>query len=80
MPSLYIELYFLFLGVFNMDNEQEKLKGEFKITYFNDKILSVYRRCSCGGDVKITVNREKGTRTAVCQSCGNTLTWGGKDK
>jgi len=63
-----------------MDNKQEKKKGEFKITYFNNKILSVYRRCSCGGDVKITVDRETGKSTAICMSCGNTLTWGGKDQ
>lgn len=62
-----------------MKNEQEEQKGEFKITYFRGKILSVYRYCSCGGDVKITVDRETGKSTAVCMSCGNILTWGGKE-
>jgi hypothetical protein len=52
---------------------------------FGDKILSVYRRCSCGGgddmggNVEIKVDEKTGKSTATCTSCGNTLTWGGKE-
>jgi len=60
-----------------MSTEDQKPKGEFKIIEHGGKILTVYRRCSCGGDVEITVNKETGESTAVCKSCGNTLTWGG---
>ena len=32
---------------------ETKEQGELKIIKFADKILTVYRRCSCGGDVEI---------------------------
>jgi hypothetical protein len=63
-----------------MSKEKEKKpKGEFQLITFADKILSVYRRCSCGGDVQIKVDKKTGKSTALCLSCGNTLTWGGKE-
>ena len=61
-----------------MNKEEKKPKGEFQLIKFGDKILSVYRRCSCGGDVEIKVDQKSGKSTARCLSCGNTLTWGGK--
>lgn len=62
-----------------MAKEEQKQKGEFKVTYFHGKVLSVYRRCSCGGDVEIKVDNETGKSTATCTSCGITLTWSGKE-
>ena len=61
-----------------MTEKKDKPKGEFQVMEFGGKIISVYRRCSCGGDVEIQVNQESGQSTALCLSCGNTLTWGGK--
>ena len=69
-----------------MSKEEKKQKGEFQVIKFGDKILSVYRRCSCGGgddgmggNVEIKVDEITGKSTATCTSCGNTLTWGGKE-
>ncbi len=62
-----------------MNKEENKPKGEFQVIKFGGKILSVYRRCSCGGDVEIKVDKKTGMSTAVCLSCGNTMTWGGKE-
>ena len=62
-----------------MAKKEEKLKGEFQLIKFGEKILSVYRRCSCGGDVEIKVDEKTGKSTATCKACGNTLTWGGKE-
>ena len=61
-----------------MSKEEKNPKGEFQLIKFGEKILSVYRRCSCGGDVEIKVDQKSGKSTACCLSCGNTLTWGGK--
>lgn len=65
--------------------EEKKTKGEFQIIEYAGKILTVYRRCSCGGgddgmggNVVIKVDEKTGQSTATCLSCGNTLTWGGK--
>ena len=55
--------------------EQSSKKGIFEIIEFKGKILTVKRRCSCGGDVEIKVDNEAGTKTATCTSCGNTLIW-----
>ncbi len=61
-----------------VNKEEKKPKGEFQIIEYAGKILSVYRRCSCGGDVQIKVDKKTGKSTARCVSCGNTMTWGGK--
>ena len=61
-----------------MTDKEEKPKGEFQVMEFGGKIISVYRRCSCGGDVEIQVDQESGHSTATCLSCGNIMTWGGK--
>ena len=61
-----------------MSKEEKKPKGEFQVIKFGEKILTVYRRCSCSGDVEIKVDQKSGKSTARCLSCGNTFTWGGK--
>jgi len=61
-----------------MTEKEEKPKGEFQIIEYAGKIVSVYRRCSCGGDVEIHVDESTGQSTATCLSCGNTMTWGGE--
>ncbi|MCD6356078.1 MAG: hypothetical protein J7L66_02235 [Anaerolineaceae bacterium] len=59
---------------------EEKKIGELKPILFGDKVLTVYRRCSCGGDVKIEQDPTTGKYTARCLTCGAHLEWGGKDK
>lgn len=49
------------------ENNQEK--GELKILEYAGKILSIYRRCSCGGDVTISKD-ETGLNVAECKNCG----------
>jgi transcription elongation factor Elf1 len=63
-----------------MSDEKKKPKGEFQIIEHQGKILTVYRKCSCGGDVEIKVDKKTGKKTATCKSCGNTLTWGGEEE
>ena len=68
-----------------MSKEEKKPKGTFQVIEFGGKIVSVYRKCSCGGgddmvgNVEIKVDEKTGKKTATCLSCGNTLTWGGKE-
>jgi hypothetical protein len=69
-----------------MSKEEKKPKGTFQVIEFGGKIVSVYRKCSCGGggddmvgNVEIKVDKKTGKSTAICHSCGNTLTWGGKE-
>jgi hypothetical protein len=50
-------------------------KGELEAITFGEKILTVKRKCSCGGDVEIKKN-EEGINVASCLVCGATLTWG----
>ena len=57
----------------------EKVQGELKKIKFGDKLLTVYRRCSCGGDVVIKQDPKTGEYTARCLACGVQLKWGGKD-
>ena len=57
----------------------EKPKGELQLIKFGDKVLSVYRRCSCGGDVIIHVDSKTEKSTATCKNCGATTSWGGKE-
>ncbi|HEX7555047.1 MAG TPA: hypothetical protein VF338_00375 [Leptolinea sp.] len=58
-----------------MTNESTP-KGELETITFGDKILTVKRKCSCGGDVEIKKTPE-GANIASCMKCGVTLTWGG---
>jgi hypothetical protein len=46
---------------------------------YGGKILSVYRRCSCGGDVEIKKD-ETGLNIAQCKRCGARLEWRDGDK
>jgi hypothetical protein len=70
-----------------MAKAEKKPKGTFQVIEFGGKIVSVYRKCSCGGgggddmvgNVEIKVDEKTGKKTATCHSCGNTLTWGGKE-
>lgn len=50
-------------------------KGELEAITFGEKILTVKRKCSCGGDVEIK-KTEEGVNIASCMVCGATLTWG----
>ena len=59
---------------------ETKEQGELKIIKFADKILTVYRRCSCGGDVEIKKDPETGENSARCLACGVHIEWGGDDK
>lgn len=50
-------------------------KGELEAITFGEKILTVKRKCSCGGDVEIKKS-EEGINVASCLVCGASLTWG----
>jgi hypothetical protein len=54
-------------------------KGELETITFGEKILTVKRKCSCGGDVEIK-KEDDGTNVASCMVCGSTIKWGGPDK
>jgi hypothetical protein len=51
-------------------------KGELEAITFGEKVLTVKRKCSCGGDVEIKRNDE-GVNVATCMICGASLSWGG---
>ncbi len=51
-------------------------KGELETITFGEKILTVKRKCSCGGDVEIK-KTEDGKNVATCMTCGASLSWGG---
>jgi hypothetical protein len=51
-------------------------KGELETITFGEKILTVKRKCSCGGDVEIK-KTDNGTNIATCMKCGVSLSWGG---
>ncbi len=51
-------------------------KGELETITFGEKILTVKRKCSCGGDVEIK-KTDDGTNVATCMVCGTSLSWGG---
>jgi hypothetical protein len=50
-------------------------KGELETITFGEKILTVKRKCSCGGDVEVK-KAEDGVNTATCLVCGVSLSWG----
>ena len=66
----------------DMTDQPEKPKGKLTPLTFADKIIGVYRKCSCPegssaeGSVKIT-RKPDGTNVATCKFCGATLEWGG---
>ena len=62
-----------------MAENTPKEQGELKILEYGGKILSIYRRCSCGGDVEIKKN-EEGKNIAHCKACGAHLEWFDGDK
>ena len=62
-----------------MTEENKQEQGQLKILEYGGKILSVYRRCSCGGDVEIKKD-ETGLNTAHCKQCGVKLEWHDGDK
>lgn len=62
-----------------MTEENAQEKGELRILDYGGKILSVYRRCSCGGDVEIKKD-ETGKNTAKCKVCGSGIEWLDGDK
>jgi len=59
---------------------ETKEQGELKPIKYADKILSVYRRCSCGGDVEIKQDPATGENEARCLTCGAHIEWGGEKK
>ena len=62
-----------------MSDNAPKEQGELKILEYGGKILSIYRRCSCGGDVEIKKD-ETGKNIAHCKACGAHLEWFDGDK
>lgn len=60
-------------------NTETPEKGELQVLEYGGKILSVYRRCSCGGSVEISKD-ETGLNIAECQKCGVRLEWHEGDK
>jgi hypothetical protein len=60
--------------------EQATPKGELEPIMFGDKILTVKRRCSCGGDVEIKKDPVTGVSTATCLKCGASLQFGGSQQ
>jgi hypothetical protein len=61
-----------------MTEENNPEKGELRILDYGGKILSIYRRCSCGGDVKIGKD-EEGKNLAKCKVCGTWIKWNDGD-
>ncbi|MGI6741633.1 MAG: hypothetical protein ACOX7C_09235 [Brevefilum sp.] len=57
-----------------MSDDKNVDRGELNILEYGGKILSVYRRCSCGGDVEIKKD-ETGLNIAKCKNCGAYLEW-----
>lgn len=57
----------------------EKEQGELKAIKFGEKVLTVYRRCSCGGDVEIKKDAS-GNNKAWCLRCGATLEWNNEQR
>lgn len=62
-----------------MTQENQPEQGELKILDYGGKILTVYRRCSCGGTVEIKKD-ETGLNIAQCKQCGVRLEWRDGDK
>ncbi|HEY9122092.1 MAG TPA: hypothetical protein VIM80_03765 [Brevefilum sp.] len=62
-----------------MTEEKKPVQGELKVLDFGGKILSVYRRCSCGGDVSIKKDDTE-LNIAECKVCGARLEWRDGDK
>jgi len=58
---------------------ETKEQGELKPIKYADKILTVYRRCSCGGDVEIKKDPTTGENIARCLTCGAHIEWGGEN-
>jgi hypothetical protein len=56
---------------------QEPVKGQLETVEFNGKIIAVKRKCSCGGDVVVRKDPERGGNIAECKSCGVSLHYGG---
>lgn len=59
---------------------ESKQQGELKQIKYGEKLLTVYRRCSCGGDVEIKKNPTTGENVARCLLCGVHIEWGGEKK
>lgn len=62
-----------------MSGENQQEQGKMQVLDFGGKILSVYRRCTCGGDVEIK-KEEDGKNVAQCKTCGARLEWHDGDK
>ena len=62
-----------------MSDESQMEQGKMQVLDYGGKILSVYRRCTCGGDVEIK-KEEDGKNFAKCKRCGATLEWMDGDK
>ena len=62
-----------------MAEENTQEKGELKILDYGGKILSIYRKCSCGGEVAIK-KEESGLNIAKCKKCGTFIEWYDGDK
>jgi len=60
-------------------SNQPVQKGELEVIRFGDKVLTVKRKCSCGGDVHIDkIPNTQAGYIATCQKCGVSLQWGDK--
>lgn len=62
-----------------MSDEKKPELGKLNILEYGGKILSIYRRCSCGGDVEIKKD-DTGLNIAKCKVCGAYLEWRDGDK
>jgi hypothetical protein len=60
--------------------DQPTPKGELEAIMFGEKILTVKRRCSCGGDVEVKKDPVTEVSTATCLKCGASLQFGGKQQ
>lgn len=58
--------------------KEPKKQGTLEPITYNDKILAVKRKCSCGGDVDIRNNPNGPGKVATCRECGVSLTFGGQ--
>jgi len=62
-----------------MTEEQKPERGKFRILDYGGKILSIYRKCPCGGQVKIKKD-ETGLNIAHCNQCDAFIEWRDGDK
>ncbi len=62
-----------------MTEENKVERGKFRILDYGGTILSIYRKCSCGGLLKIYKD-ETGLNIARCNTCDAFIEWHDGDK